>query len=1169
MADRTVTYSFVGQFSSLRAGLAAAGRDVQAFGTQLTALDAKGAKMRSGLTTIGSAAGKIGLVAAVGLGAAIKSAADFDQAMSNIQAATHETAGNMDLLREAALQAGADTAFSATEAAAAIENLAKAGVSTKDILDGGLTGALDLAAAGGLDVATAAEQAATAMTQFGLSGADVPHIADLLAAAAGKAQGEVTDMGAALNQSGLIADQVGLSIEETTGALASFASAGLLGSDAGTSFKTMLGALTPNSAKAREEMERLGISAYDAQGNFIGLTDFAGNLQSALADMTDEQRQATLETIFGSDAVRAASILYEQGADGIQKWIDKVDDQGYAAETAATKMDNLKGDLEALGGSLETALIGTGTGSQGPLRSLVQNLTGLVNAYNDLPGPIKTATGALSGFAALMGGGIWLGSKIVRGITDTRQALADLGVQAPRTSRALTAVGATAGRLFVVAAALSAVGEATAKIAGTDLSQSDMQRNLEALARGEVVDNMGRIGEDLAIVNDNLISLGEPIQETIRGFGLFGDTGLDKAQANLEGIDQTLAAMVESGNAQQATDAFDQIVWQAQQAGIGYDDVRKQFNGFSTALDNYIASGSGAADASEDAADGVDDLGNSAQEAAPKLTAAEKAARDAAAGFLDYSDSIVQGKFSLDKYLDALEKQLRAQEAFDRNIQTLRDRGLDDTVIDELIKQGPAAAQAVAGLANGTDAAIDRMNAAVHRGSANVRNFGEDTVRELKGAKAAFDTLPKRVQTDIRANNIPQTESQIAALQKKYNLTPDQVKTIALLSDLATPKIQAVMRALAAADGKVAKTTIITEHIDQYRVYGAHGVTPGDSINRATGGYVAGPGTSTSDSIPARLSNGEFVVNAAATARLRPWLEYENAKGFAAGGYNGTSAGPTTWANISPWALMARATQDATSTIQEWGHELHTSSLTQRDLRKIELQDRKRHLSELLKLQEKERDAIKERLDALRQERQSLVEGVASIVAAGHDLLGGVRTAVIPGLGSTDEISFADGPATFASFSAALNAQFGTAAELKHVLAVFKRKHLGSELLQWLITNGADIATLEDFASQSAADLQAISAQFSQVNQFTHAVGNQAFGVAGGAAEMRQVHKSLDAVNAAIRDLHETEKRIDKKLDHLKHLDETGPERTGRAVADAEKQSRQERSRTASRRATR
>jgi TP901 family phage tail tape measure protein len=243
-----------------------------------------------------------------------------------VKAATHETPATwLPCGRRAAGREG--HAFSATEAAGAIENLAKAGVSTKDILGGGLKGALNLAAAGQLAVGDAAEIAATAMTQFGLSGKEVPHIADLLAAAAGKAQGEVSDVAMALKQGGLVASQFGLSIEETTGTLAAFASAGLIGSDAGTSFKTMLLALANPSAKAASTLSDLGIAAYDTKGNFVGIAPLAEQLKDKLSKLTPAQRDAALATIFGSDAIRAANVLYQNGAKGITDWTSKVNDR--------------------------------------------------------------------------------------------------------------------------------------------------------------------------------------------------------------------------------------------------------------------------------------------------------------------------------------------------------------------------------------------------------------------------------------------------------------------------------------------------------------------------------------------------------------------------------------------------------------------------------------------------------------------------------------------------------------------------------------------------------------------------------------------------------------------------------------------------------------------------
>jgi len=248
--------------------------------------------------------------------------------MSNVGAAADASGKQLNDLRQAAIQAGKDTAFSASEAAQAEGELAKAGISTSDILGGALKGSLDLAAAGQIDLASAATISAQAMTQFNLKGKDVGHIADVLAAGANKSATDISQLGQALQQGGLVAKQTGLSFEDTVGVLSLFGQNALIGSDAGTSLKTMLQRLTPTSKEAADKMHDLGISAYDSQGNFIGLEKFAGVLRRQLKPLSVETRNAALATIFGSDATRAASIIYDAGSKGVHKWVSAVNDQG-------------------------------------------------------------------------------------------------------------------------------------------------------------------------------------------------------------------------------------------------------------------------------------------------------------------------------------------------------------------------------------------------------------------------------------------------------------------------------------------------------------------------------------------------------------------------------------------------------------------------------------------------------------------------------------------------------------------------------------------------------------------------------------------------------------------------------------------------------------------------
>lgn len=286
MADRSIKVTLRAEIADFKRKLNEASDAARKLGDESKGYVQKNKDSINELSTsVGIVGAALTGVAALAVGQFVQ----FDKSMSAVAAATHESAANMNLLRDASLDAGKRTVFTASEAAGAVEELAKAGISTTDILNGGLNGALDLAAAGAMDVAEAAGYTSVALAQFKLDGDKATHVADLLAAGAGKALGEVSDLGMALKQGGQVAASTGLSIEETTAALSAFASAGLIGSDAGTSFKAMLQRLTPQSDEAKRAMDDLGISAYDSQGNFIGLAEFAGNLQEALRDLTPER----------------------------------------------------------------------------------------------------------------------------------------------------------------------------------------------------------------------------------------------------------------------------------------------------------------------------------------------------------------------------------------------------------------------------------------------------------------------------------------------------------------------------------------------------------------------------------------------------------------------------------------------------------------------------------------------------------------------------------------------------------------------------------------------------------------------------------------------------------------------------------------------------------------
>lgn len=570
------------------------------------ARNAKRQQARASLSTgVGTGLLIAGAATTAALAVAVKSAADFDQAMSRANAATDATTESQKELREAAIQAGADTQYSATEAADAITALGKAGIKTADILSGGLRASLSLAAAGGLGVAEAAEIMATAATQFEKPGKELPHIADLLAAGAGKAQGEVTDLGLALSYVGPVAHGMGISIEETVGTIAELASKGIIAEKAGTSLRGILSTLSAPSLKAKGAMKELGIQLYDTRGQFVGFEGVAGQLADAFDGMSDAQIDAALGTIFGNEQLTAARVLYEGGAEAVRRWTKDVNDQGFAARQAAELTDNLAGDVERLRGALETALIDTAGSAQSPLRNLTQNLQGLVDGYNDLEPGAKSAVfwiGATGAATLTAAGAVAIALPKFAELTQT---MADAGVLSQRRAGQLRGLAGAAGALAVVlpvvtAAAAALHDELNRKLGWDAVGLSDATAGLvdfatTGRASGQIAK---RFGNDLDGVSDAVEQLsgksGTFISavNTIKKYGgvggIFGaiaaPDAAEKAKNSIKSADDALAQMIRSGNGQLASKVFEDLADRQVAAGRSVKDLAKQFPEYHAAL---------------------------------------------------------------------------------------------------------------------------------------------------------------------------------------------------------------------------------------------------------------------------------------------------------------------------------------------------------------------------------------------------------------------------------------------------------------------------------------------------------------------------------------------------------------------------------------------------------
>jgi TP901 family phage tail tape measure protein len=340
-----------------------------------------------------------------GFAASIKSAGNFQSSISQLQYASGATAAEMANLTKRARELGEDTSLvgvTAADAATAMTNLSRAGLSVNDTL-GATKAVLALAKAGNIEFGQAATVVAAGLSAFNLEGKDAIKVADALANGANKSQANLADLAAGLQQSSSVANLFGISLEDNVTALAIFANNGIRATDAGTSLKTMLLSLATPSKPAREAMEKIGFSAYNAAGEFVGLREVSNRLKTSLAGLTDEQRQNTLGTIFGSDATRAASLLASNAGASYDEMAAAVGESGAAYATANAQLGPYERSLEAFKNSVSELGLQIGELLLPRLTGLANSARDLINWFQGLPAPMKDVIINVGIFAALLG----------------------------------------------------------------------------------------------------------------------------------------------------------------------------------------------------------------------------------------------------------------------------------------------------------------------------------------------------------------------------------------------------------------------------------------------------------------------------------------------------------------------------------------------------------------------------------------------------------------------------------------------------------------------------------------------------------------------------------------------------------------------------------------------
>ena len=706
---------------------------------------------------VGIAAGIAGASIAAGIGLAINASMGFDSSMSLVGAVSGATADQMGRLRQAALDAGAATVFSAKDAADAEGELAKAGISVGDILGGALMGSLDLAAAGQLELSRSAEIAAQAMQIFSLKGEDVSHIADVFAAAANKSTGSVESLAQGLeNVGGVAAKLFGLSLEETVGTLALFDQNALRGAEGGTALRSALMALATPTDQQREAMKAVNLQVYDAQGNFVGLSKLAGNLQTSFQGATAEQRNLALGIIFGSHGIRAANVLYQEGEDGVRKWTEAVDDQGAAARFSGTMMDNLAGDMENLQGSIETALIGAGSQGNDVLRFMAQRATEAVNGISQLPGPVQAAG---LGIAGLLSAGLGLvfvlGTMIPKWneVSDAMRSSGKMGEFAAdnigkvakvgaglagaivsfqmigQSSEAsalgiagMVASGAAIGSVFgpagtaVGGAAGALVGFAKASF-GAGESAEDLKKRISGL--GQEMDGLGDKASAQKFLGASLKSIGDIT---------------DYSKGSVAGLRQEfdVLASTSPAAAQKVVDGLKAMTDETGKPLFKQEEIEKLERGLARGEEAYRKTAERTREtqsANQDLAGTLDITGQAAEAAAQQwedYIGALSNGTPTIVGLFDEAANAVkdwQDANSPQQLLDNLQKQADGVANFTGNVQALMDAGLTD--LAALVAQkGPVAGAALAqALRDAEPGTLQALNSTVQGANTSLTNW--------------------------------------------------------------------------------------------------------------------------------------------------------------------------------------------------------------------------------------------------------------------------------------------------------------------------------------------------------------------------------------------------------------------------------------------------------------
>ena len=420
-----------------------AGQVLQNAGDKISGAGEKLLPVTAGVTALGTAA--------------VKTASDFDSAMSKVAAVSGATGDDLQALRDKAREMGSKTKFSASEAAEAMNYMAMAGWKTNDMLSG-IDGIMNLAAASGEDLATTSDIVTDALTAFGLTAQDSGHFADVLAAASSNANTNVSMLGESFKYCAPIAGALGFSCEDTAEALGLMANAGIKSTQSGTSMRSIMTALSGDVKFCSSAFGEMEIATTNSDGSMRSLSDILADCRVAFDQMSESEKASAAQSLVGKNAMSGFLALMNAAPADIDKLSGAIANcDGTSLQMAETMQDNLAGQLTILKSQLEELAISFGEILMPVIREIIAKIQGFVDKLNALDPATKQTILKIGLMAAALGPLLIVVGKTISSIGSMMTFISKIPTMIAGAKTAFSTLGAAIGSISAPVVAVVAV----------------------------------------------------------------------------------------------------------------------------------------------------------------------------------------------------------------------------------------------------------------------------------------------------------------------------------------------------------------------------------------------------------------------------------------------------------------------------------------------------------------------------------------------------------------------------------------------------------------------------------------------------------------------------------------------------------------------------------------